>query len=172
MCVGVVHVDGVGEMSVVRNTGSAGSASEAAAVSLVRDAQTGLNTGITLHLEPRKSNRTRSRNGARVYLANRCIEGTYSSRDYAHLHLLNRTLSFTVDLSVPVACGCSNSAGPRTLVYHRACSDCRPTFASLLRKTPPSTWASSTPTTSQAIATATTIATRRLYAGSSASSMI
>ena len=28
----------------------------------------------------------------------------------------------------------SNSAGPRTLVYHRACSDGRPTFASLLRK--------------------------------------
>ena len=35
-----------------------------------------------------------------------------------------------------------NSEGPRTLVYHRACSDCRPTFASLLRKTI-STWRAS-----------------------------
>ena len=28
-----------------------------------------------------------------------------------------------------------NCAEPRTLVYHRACSDCRPLFASLLQKT-------------------------------------
>ena len=76
-------------------------------MSLVRDEQTGLNAGIKLHLEPRKSESSRSRNGARVYLADRCTEGRYNPRDYAHLHLLNRTLSFTVDLSAPVACGCN-----------------------------------------------------------------
>ena len=47
-----------------------------------------------------------SRNGARLYLANRCTEGKPSKEAYAAIPLLGRTLSVTVDLSA-AQCGCN-----------------------------------------------------------------
>ena len=60
---------------------------------------------VRLELEPRRGDH-RSRNGARVYLADQCSEGQYHPSDYSALQLLGKTFSVTMDLS-GASCSCN-----------------------------------------------------------------
>ena len=65
-------------------------------------------SGILLNLEARMDGEE-SRNGARVYLAERCVESRYDNTYLASLKLIGSTLSFTIDLS---GAGCGCNVGP------------------------------------------------------------
>ncbi len=118
---GRLAISGASELSalsVVRNTGGGSSSCcwhhpISAAARIVGD-------GIELALEPlvqpkQPSGGARSapqsRNGARVYLAHGCVEGSYNGTQplYTRLQLVGKVLSFTADVS-RATCGCNVAA--------------------------------------------------------------
>ena len=60
---------------------------------------------VQLKLEQRADNEG-SRNGARVYFADECVEGHYHPDRYTALQLLGNTFSVTIDLS-SASCSCN-----------------------------------------------------------------
>ena len=60
---------------------------------------------MELILEAREAGQ-HSRNGARLYLADACVEGNYAATDFAAIPLLGKSISLTVDLSA-AECGCN-----------------------------------------------------------------
>ena len=110
-CIGDLAVSGgaawqnTGRPQLVRNTGGGTSA----CCSMHRTAAGARIEGhaFELALEPRDTaGALPSRNGARVYLADECVEGAYSRTRFAAVPLLGRTLAFSVDLS-SADCGCN-----------------------------------------------------------------
>lgn len=144
-CIGDLAVSGIESRSLVRNTG--GGVSECCAIHPVAAGAHVAGHTFQLALEPRKDELP-SRNGARIYLADECVEGAFGQSRYAALPLLGRTLSFTVDLS-SAGCGCNavRTHSPR-FAHHSAysylcetviplslsscCDLCWPPLASLL----------------------------------------
>ena len=121
-CVGALSVSGYNaSASLVRRTG--GGTSSCCSIHPIAAPARVSDTVMELMLQPRFSTSQSSRNGARLYLADECVEGSFASTRYAAVKPLGRTLSITVDC---------NAARTRTLVY-RALADSRPPFASLVR---------------------------------------
>ena len=105
MCIGSVWVRNTGMFHVVRNTGGGSSnccrAHPVAAGAAIDQSR----RSIALELQPLQIGQ-QSRNGARIYLANDCVEGHYKNSHYTAFDLLGRSISFTIDLST-AGCGCN-----------------------------------------------------------------
>ena len=103
-CIGSLATDGLSASQLVRNTGGGTAACcsmhpIAAPASIV-----GGGDAMELILEPLEPGKS-SRNGARVYLADTCVEGNYADTSYAAEPLVGKTFSVTVDVS-GAECGC------------------------------------------------------------------
>jgi hypothetical protein len=106
-CIGDLAVSGSLESrQLVRNTG--GGSSDCCAIHpIAAGARTTQGHTFELALEPRDTaSGLPSRNGARVYLADSCVEGAYEQTRFAAVPLLGSTLAFSVDLS-NAECGCN-----------------------------------------------------------------
>ena len=106
-CIGSVVADGFSDtetFSVVRNPG--GGTSQCCSHYPVAAPAGVSGRVIQIPLLPRSSRALPSRNGARVYLANKCVEGDFTKTTFAAVPLLGRTLSITVDISA-AQCGCN-----------------------------------------------------------------
>ena len=103
MCVGTISTRNIGEPHIVRNLGG-GTSDCCRDHPIAAGARVVHKNGIELELQPRGGKAVR--NGARIYLADRCSEGRYDPTAYSAFSLLGRTLSFTVDLKA-AGCGCN-----------------------------------------------------------------
>lgn len=98
-----MYIGGGGALKVTRHVAGAG----------VR-VHTRTGSAIELELQPRPKPTAAERSagtpadrlGSRAYLANMCITGRYSNEDYAGLELLQKTISFTANIS-SASCGCN-----------------------------------------------------------------
>lgn len=54
----------------------------------------------------KREHHEKSRNSARVYMADKCVEGRFDQTRYTAIKLLGKTISVTVDLSA-AWCGCN-----------------------------------------------------------------
>jgi hypothetical protein len=119
-CVGDLQVSGLESKALVRNTG--GGTSQCCRMFPVAAAARVKGAALQVPLERRKPWHA-SRNGARVYLADVCVEGDYSSTRFASLALLGRTLSLTVDLSA-AECGCNAAFYLVPMAHNRRPGQC------------------------------------------------
>ena len=106
-CVGQLTMSLRGSLQqkwVVRNRGG-GTAACCANHPVAAPARINNDRSVQLKLEQRADDEG-SRNGARVYFADECVEGHYHPDRYAALLLLGKTLSVTLDLSSAL-CSCN-----------------------------------------------------------------
>ena len=102
-CIGDLQTAGLGTSTLVRNMG--GGSAQCCWMHPVAAPARAISSALELSLQPLAAGKP-SRNGARVYLADTCVEGDFASTVYATPNLLGHTLSVTVDLSAAL-CGCN-----------------------------------------------------------------
>lgn len=104
-CIGDLAIEGFDAAhTLVRNTG--GGTSACCSIHPRAAPARAMDATLELPLQARLGSSQPSRNGARVYLAESCTEGSYAETRYAATKLLGKTLSVTVDLSA-AECGCN-----------------------------------------------------------------
>lgn len=103
-CMGSLLTSGFDtDFVLARNTG--GGTANCCAMHPIAAPARAVGSALQVQLEPLEAGKE-TRNGGRVYLADRCTEGAPKAEDYAAIPLLGRTLSVTVDVS-GAGCGCN-----------------------------------------------------------------
>lgn len=107
-CIGDLEVAGLSSPTValVRNMG--GGTSQCCSHYPIAAPARVHERSLELPLLARRSRNLPSRNSARVYVADECLEGQFRRTRYAALPLLGNTISITVDLSA-ASCGCNSA---------------------------------------------------------------